>query len=30
MCSIANRYDVDLEQAFLTKEEQNKKRNWVA
>ncbi|GAB2644741.1 MazG nucleotide pyrophosphohydrolase domain-containing protein [Vibrio panuliri] len=28
LCSIANRYDIDLEQAFLTKEEKNKQRRW--
>ncbi|USD66985.1 MazG nucleotide pyrophosphohydrolase domain-containing protein [Vibrio sp. SCSIO 43136] len=28
VCSIANRYDIDLEQAFLNKEEKNKLRNW--
>jgi NTP pyrophosphatase (non-canonical NTP hydrolase) len=28
LCSIANRYDVDLEQAFLDKEEINKQRTW--
>ncbi len=29
LCSIANRYDIDLEAAFVAKEEKNKKRNWV-
>ncbi|MFC1237275.1 MazG nucleotide pyrophosphohydrolase domain-containing protein [Vibrio sp. F74] len=29
LCSIANRYDIDLETAFLNKEEKNKKRTWV-
>ena len=28
LCSIANRYDVDLESAFREKEEKNKKRTW--
>ena len=28
MCSIANRYDIDLEKAFREKEEVNKKRAW--
>ncbi len=28
MCSIANRYDIDLEKAFREKEEVNKKRVW--
>lgn len=28
LCSIANRYDVDLEQAFLDKEAINKQRTW--
>ncbi|MDD2807504.1 MAG: MazG nucleotide pyrophosphohydrolase domain-containing protein [Patescibacteria group bacterium] len=28
LCSIANRYNIDLEQAFRTKEEVNKKRVW--
>jgi NTP pyrophosphatase (non-canonical NTP hydrolase) len=26
--SVANNYDIDLEQAFRKKEEQNKTRNW--
>lgn len=28
LCSIANRLDIDLEQAFRDKEEINKKRDW--
>lgn len=28
LCSIANRYDIDLEKAFREKEEKNKKRTW--
>lgn len=28
LCSIANRYDIDLERAFLAKEEKNKLRCW--
>jgi NTP pyrophosphatase (non-canonical NTP hydrolase) len=28
LCSIANRYDIDLEKAFREKEEINKKRTW--
>jgi NTP pyrophosphatase (non-canonical NTP hydrolase) len=28
MCSLANRYDVDLESAFRAKEEENKNRKW--
>ncbi|KII76487.1 MazG nucleotide pyrophosphohydrolase domain-containing protein [Vibrio renipiscarius] len=28
LCSIANRYDIDLESAFLAKEEKNKQRTW--
>lgn len=28
ICSIANRYDIDLESAFRAKEEVNKKRVW--
>lgn len=28
LCSIANRYNVDLEWAFREKEEENKKRSW--
>jgi hypothetical protein len=29
LCSIANRFDVNLEQAFRDKEEINKKRKWT-
>jgi len=29
LCSIANRFDTDIEQAFRIKEEQNKKRIWI-
>lgn len=29
MCAIANRYDIDLEQAFLAKEAVNKQRTWL-
>lgn len=29
VCSIANRFDIDLEQAFRKKEEHNKKRTWI-
>jgi len=29
LCSIANRYNIDLEEAFRKKEEINKKRVWV-
>lgn len=28
LCSIANRYDIDLEQAFLNKEAINQMRTW--
>ena len=28
VCAIANRYDIDLEQAFRDKEDINKKRTW--
>lgn len=28
VCSIANRYNIDLETAFREKEEENKKRVW--
>jgi NTP pyrophosphatase (non-canonical NTP hydrolase) len=28
ICTIANRFDIDLEQAFREKEELNKKRTW--
>lgn len=29
LCAIANRYNIDIEEAFLKKEEINKKRKWV-
>ena len=29
LCAIANRYDIDIEQAFREKEEINKNRKWV-
>ncbi len=29
VCSIANRFDIDLEQAFRKKEEHNKTRMWT-
>ena len=29
-CALANRFDVDLEDAFRTKEEVNKKRKWTS
>jgi NTP pyrophosphatase (non-canonical NTP hydrolase) len=29
LCSIANRYDIRLELAFLSKEEKNKRRQWI-
>jgi NTP pyrophosphatase (non-canonical NTP hydrolase) len=29
LCSIANRFEIDIEQAFREKEEVNKKREWV-
>ncbi|MGZ6441029.1 MAG: MazG nucleotide pyrophosphohydrolase domain-containing protein [Pseudobdellovibrionaceae bacterium] len=29
LCSIANRFDVNLEEAFRNKEEINKKRKWT-
>ena len=29
LCSIANRFDIDIEQAFRNKEEHNKKRIWI-
>ncbi len=29
LCSIANRFGIDMEQAFREKEEINKKRNWI-
>jgi|TARA_B100000315_G_scaffold256213_1_gene301603 NTP pyrophosphatase (non-canonical NTP hydrolase) len=28
LCAIANRYDIDLEAAFRTKEDMNKTRGW--
>jgi len=28
LCAIANRFDIDLEQAFRAKEKINKKRTW--
>ncbi len=28
LCSIANRFEIDIEQAFRDKEEVNKKRSW--
>lgn len=28
LCAIANRFDIDMEQAFREKEEINKKREW--
>lgn len=28
LCSIANRFDIDIEEAFREKEEINKKREW--
>ena len=28
LCAIANRFDIDIEQAFRKKEEHNKKRTW--
>jgi len=28
LCAIANRCNIDMEQAFRTKEEINKKRKW--
>lgn len=28
LCTIANRFDIDLEQAFRAKEDLNKKRTW--
>jgi NTP pyrophosphatase (non-canonical NTP hydrolase) len=28
LCSIANRFDIDIEQAFRKKEEHNKRRTW--
>lgn len=29
LCSIANRFGIDIEQAFREKEEINKKREWI-
>jgi len=29
LCAIANRFEIDIEQAFREKEEVNKKREWV-
>lgn len=29
LCAIANRFEIDMEQAFRKKEEINKKREWV-
>lgn len=29
LCAIANRFDIDLEQAFRKKEEHNKQRTWI-
>lgn len=29
LCAIANRYNVDLEKAFLAKEAKNKQRTWT-
>ena len=29
LCSIANRYDIDLESSFRAKEEINKSRSWI-
>jgi len=29
LCSIANRFEIDIEQAFREKEEINKKRKWI-
>lgn len=29
LCSIANRYEIDIEKAFREKEEINKKRKWI-
>ncbi|RUO68749.1 MazG nucleotide pyrophosphohydrolase domain-containing protein [Idiomarina ramblicola] len=28
LCAIASRYNIDLERAFLAKEEKNKQRTW--
>jgi NTP pyrophosphatase (non-canonical NTP hydrolase) len=29
ICAIANRFDIDMEEAFIEKEEVNKQRKWV-
>jgi NTP pyrophosphatase (non-canonical NTP hydrolase) len=29
LCAIANRFDIDIEQAFREKEEVNKRREWI-
>lgn len=29
LCAIANRFEIDIEQAFREKEEINKKREWI-
>lgn len=29
LCAIANRFDIDIEEAFREKEEINKKREWI-
>ncbi|MDX9694176.1 MAG: MazG nucleotide pyrophosphohydrolase domain-containing protein [Bacteroidales bacterium] len=29
LCSIANRFEIDIEEAFREKEEINKKRKWI-
>jgi NTP pyrophosphatase (non-canonical NTP hydrolase) len=29
LCAIANRFDIDIEQAFREKEEINKQRQWI-
>lgn len=29
LCAIANRFEIDMEQAFREKEEINKKREWI-
>ena len=29
LCAIANRFDIDIEEAFRKKEEHNKKRTWI-
>lgn len=30
LCAIANRYDIDLEQAFRSKEALNRQRKWLS